>query len=430
VVKVLSSSGWLLSERAITLALNFLVSIVLARYLGPRDFGSLSYALAFVALLGTIPYLGFGAVVVQELVRKPGQHDETMGVVFYSKLAAASLAFGLANVIAYFVIQEPINRLLVLLISFSMLFDASVGLRLHFEARTQAAPVVAVASAANAFGAIARVGAVILMAPLWFFGAIVSIQSAIAAFGFWVIYRNSVGSGSRLLFTRMRARELFGKSWPLIISAAAATIYLKVDQFMLGQMRGMRDVGTFAVAARLSEVWYTLPIAVASSFFPRLIELRSADPARYRRRMQDSVRYLFWLGVLIALPISLLAQPVMTFLFGDPYAVSGTILAIHIWACPAVFMGIAVEKWFVAEDLLKFLIGRQLISALINVLLNLLLIPPFGGVGSAVATVVAYTFAYYLSCFTSSRTRPAGIWMSEAIVWPVIRWRQRKQSSG
>jgi Na+-driven multidrug efflux pump len=83
-------------------------------------------------------------------------------------------------------------------------------------------------------------------------------------------------------------------------------------------------------------------------------------------------------------------------------------------------MGMMVEKWLVSEDLLKFFIGRQLVSAALNVLLNLALIPKFGGVGSAVATVIAYTFAYYLSCFTSSKTATAGRWMSEAMIWPVL----------
>jgi O-antigen/teichoic acid export membrane protein len=80
----------------------------------------------------------------------------------------------------------------------------------------------------------------------------------------------------------------------------------------------------------------------------------------------------------------------------------------------------AIEKWLVAEDLLKFLVWRQLLSAGANVGLNLLLIPAYGGVGAAVATVASYTLAYYLSCFTDRRTMPAGVWMSQAIAWPLL----------
>jgi PST family polysaccharide transporter len=422
--KALSSSAWLLSERAVTLLSNFIVSILLARYLGASDYGSLSYALAFVALLATIPYLGFGGVVVQELVRNPANRRETMGVVMYSKIAAALMAILLANVIAQLVVHDPRDRLLVLLVSFSMLFDVSLGLRMHFEALTDARSVVLVASGTNIVGALARVGAIALAEPLWVFAVIVSIQSALAAAGYIAIYRRSAAGSSRLYFSVNHARFLFSKSWPLIISAAAATIYLKIDQFMLGQMRSMVDVGTYAIAARLSEVWYVVPVAIVSSIFPRLVELRAHSRGKYVARMRESIRYLFWLGFLVAVPVSVIAEPLVTGLFGEEYRSAGTILAIHVWACPAVFMGMIVEKWMVTEDLLKFLIGRQLAGAAVNVLLNLILIPRFGGVGSAVATVIAYTLAYYLSCFSSPRTRIAGIWMTQSIVWPLL-WLSR-----
>lgn len=417
--RALSSSGWLVGERLISLGLSFVVSILLARYLGPNDFGALSYSLAFILLLATIPALGFGPVVVKDLVRHPHRHDETIGVVIYLKLAAAVLAFLMANAIAQIVVTDATNRLLIFLMSFSLLFEAVVGLRLHFEALTEARPVVAIASSANILGALARVVAIALAAPLWLFAAIVSVQAALAAAGYAAIYRRSVARSVRLAFSGAHARELLGESWPLIISGVAATVYLKVDQFMLGQMRGMSDVGIYAIAARLSEVWYVLPMAIVSSAFPRLIELRSTDARKYRRRMQESVRYLFWIGIAIALSIALISQPLITLLFGYEYQTAGTILAIHVWACPAVFMGMAIEKWLVAEGALKFIMGRQIAAAIANVCLNLVLIPRYGGIGAAVATVVCYTLAYYLSCFGSRRTRDAAIWMTKAILWPI-----------
>ncbi|WP_155265115.1 flippase [Sphingomonas segetis] len=419
--KALTSSAWLLTERALTLLLNFAVSILVARYLGPTSYGSLSYAIAFVALLSTISYLGFGGIVVQELVRDRETHSDTMGVVIYSKLAAALFAVVLGNAIAALVVHDGRDRLLVLLISISMLFDVAIGLRLHFEARTESLAVAMVASASSALGAIARVSAVAVAAPVWVFALIISIQSAIACLGYVFVYRRSVGPSSRLTFRLNRAKYLFNKSWPLIISFSAATIYLKIDQFMLGQMRGMADVGTYAIAARVSEVSYVVPVVIVASVFPRLVELRTVDASKYRRRMRESIRYLFWLGMLVAVTVSFIARPLISWLFGEEFRAAGTILAIHVWACPAVFMGMIVEKWFVTEDLLKLFIGRQLMSAAVNVGLNFLLIPKFGGVGSAVATVVAYTLAYYLSCFTSRKTAQAGIWMSEAIAWPLIR---------
>lgn len=429
VQKALKSSAWLLGERGLILLLNFLVGILLARYLGPDQLGSLSYAIAFIGLLSTIPYLGFAGVVVQQLIQQPQSRDKIMGAVLWSKLAAAVLAFLLGNAIAQFIVDDVRERLLVLLISASMLFDVATSLRLHFEARTESRSIVVVSSLSGIAAAIARLGAIVVEAPLWVFAAIISAQSALAAIGYLAIYERRTGASALLRFNFVEARNLLAKSWPLILSSAMATIYLKIDQFMLGQMRDMASVGTYAVAARISEIWYLIPAAVSTSMFPRLVELKKSDSARYESRIRESLRYLFWLSLLIAIPVSLAAPLIITRLYGEAFREAGVILAIHIWACPAVFMGTALQKWFIAEGLLKYLIRRQLMSAAVNVGLNLLLIPRYGGIGAAVATVAAYTLAYYLSCFTSRRTAPGGWWMTEAMLWPLLRFISRVRAS-
>lgn len=428
IIKAVHNTAWQLLERMTTLFLNFLVAILVARYLGPEDFGSLNYAIAFVALMSTISHLGFGGVVVEQLVRDRASQTDVMGTVFWAKGAAALIAIILANLLAALFADRNSERLLVLLISFSMLFDVSAATRLIFEARRDLRRVALVTSGSAVLIALARVIAVATRAPLWAFAALVSVQAMLTALGYLWTYSRHVDKNLRLPFRRHHAVQLLRKSWPLILSVAAATVYLKVDQFMLGQMLGMTSVGIYSVASRLSEFWYAIPIAVATSVFPSLVELKSSDPEKYERRIKQSIRYLLWASLLIAGPVSLLAPTLIVRLYGEPYRDAGIILAIHVWACPAVFMGTMVEKWFVIEDLLKFLIGRQLMSAAVNVGLNLLLIPRYGGAGAAIATVISYTLAYYLSCFTSSRTAPAGHWMNEAIFWPLLYVRRRLRS--
>ena len=422
--KALDSAGWLVVERVTVLLLNFLVGILVARYLAPEAYGTLSYAVALVGLLAALPYLGLAGTVVQQLVLERERQAEIMGTVMWSKAAAGLAALLLANLVAALAVQDGDTRLLVFLVSLSLLFDASSGIRLVFESRTDVRHLALATSFAGVAAAMARVAAVALHAHLWVFAAMVAIQSALTAFGYIVLYRRFIDKGLHFPFSKARAKLLFAKSWPLIVSSAAASIYLRIDQFMLGEMLGMASVGTYAVAARLSEVWYLLPTAIATAIFPRLVQLKESDPAKYEQRIRESLRYLFWLSLLIAVPVTFLATPLIVTLFGEPYREAGLILAIHVWACPAVFMGQIIEKWFVTEDLLKYLIGRQLMAAAVNVGLNLALIPRYGGAGAAVATVISYTLAYYVSCFTSKRTAQAGRWMTEAMFWPLLRLRR------
>lgn len=422
--KAMDSAGWLVVERVTTLLLNFLVGILVARYLAPESFGALNYAIALVGLLSALPYLGLAGTVVHQLVLERDRQEEIMGTVLWSKAAAGLLALLLANLISLLAVSDGETRLLIFLVSLSLLFDASSGIRLIFEARVNVRHLALATSFAGIATAIARVVAVAMQAPLWVFAAMVAVQSALTAAGYFLLYRQIVDKGMHLPFRWERARQLLATSWPLIIATGAAAIYLRIDQIMLGEMLGMASVGTYAAAARLSEVWYVLPTAIGTAIFPRLVELRASDRAKYEQRIKQSLRYQFWLSLLIAVPVTLVAPLLIVTLYGEAYREAGLILAIHVWACPAVFMGKTIEKWFIAEDLLKFLIGRQLMAAAVNVGLNLVLIPAYGGAGAAVATVISYTLAYYLSCFTSKRTAQAGKWMTEAVIWPLLPRRQ------
>ena len=104
-----------------------------------------------------------------------------------------------------------------------------------------------------------------------------------------------------------------------------------------------------------------------------------------------------WLGISIALPTTIFADHIVRFLFGQNYLPAADVLKIHIWACVFVFLGIACGKWFIAENLQKYSLYRTLSGAILNIILNLVLIPIFGIRGAAFSTVVSYFSAAYLS---------------------------------
>ena len=116
--------------------------------------------------------------------------------------------------------------------------------------------------------------------------------------------------------------------------------------------------------------------------------------------------------------VSLAATPLIVLLFGMAYQDAGIVLSIHIWTCPLVFIGVILQKWFLAERLLVHSFSRHLLGAIMNFALNLWLIPLWGAAGAAVATLISYSFASFWGCFLSKRTFLVGVWMVEAILTP------------
>jgi O-antigen/teichoic acid export membrane protein len=220
-------------------------------------------------------------------------------------------------------------------------------------------------------------------------------------------------------FSFVLAKTLLSQSWPLIISSFGSVIYLKIDQLMLAQMTTDASVGIYSVAVRLSEVWYFIPMAIATSFFPSLLKTREQGIEIYHSKLQKVYDLLVYAALILAIPITFLATPVIKILYGNAYEESGLILSIHIWASVFIFMRALLSKWLIAENMFIFSLVTHASGAIINILFNLLLIPKFGGVGAAIATLISYATASYFALFLHSQTWVMGLMMTKAMLAPI-----------
>jgi O-antigen/teichoic acid export membrane protein len=248
--------------------------------------------------------------------------------------------------------------------------------------------------------------------------------------GVLAIFTRQGHSPLRWRFGRVRARELFGEAWPLVFAALGAVLYLRIDQVMLGQMTSSREVGIYAAASRLSEVWYFIPVLIVASTFPYLLRLRAADRKSYSARLQQLYDLLAWLGLTVAVGVSMAAPWLVTFLFGDDYLESSPILQVHVWAAVFIFMRAAFSKWLIAERLLAYSLVTQGTGAVVNILANLVLIPLWGGMGAAWATLISYAVASYFALLFFPRTRPAAAMMTRAMLAPLRYLRMSRMTSG
>jgi len=115
----------------------------------------------------------------------------------------------------------------------------------------------------------------------------------------------------------------------------------------------------------------------------------------YYKRLQQLFTAVSILAYSVAIPVTFLATPIVTLLYGQKYAEAGAILNIHIWAGLFVSLGVARETWLVTEGLMKFSAATAAAGAVVNIVLNYFLIPHYGGLGAAIATVIAQIISAY-----------------------------------
>jgi PST family polysaccharide transporter len=139
----------------------------------------------------------------------------------------------------------------------------------------------------------------------------------------------------------------------------------------------------------------------------------------YRQRMRMCLAAFALVATAIAVFITIFAGPIVLTLFGEQYGGAAAILQIHIWGGIFIFQRAVASKWMIAEDLFMFSFVSHGVGALLNIVLNLVLIPHWGAIGSAVATVISYAGASYLFTFCSRRTWPMARMMTETMLLPL-----------
>jgi PST family polysaccharide transporter len=256
------------------------------------------------------------------------------------------------------------------------------------------------------------------------FAVLFAFDQILLSVMFYVLYRRRFGQVQWRQASPAYGLKLLRQSSWLVMSALAATLNLKVGQLMLGELVSRQATGIYAVASRLSEVWYFLPDALMAAFFPRMLDLRKSSATDYQVLMQRLCDALFVGSTLLAGVVTVFAAPVIKLLYGAAYAESAAVLSIHVWAGVFVFMRALFSRWLIAEGLLKYSLMSHGAGALVNVALNFLLIPAHGPIGAAISALLAYLVSSYLCLMLFSRTRPmAGMMTRSLLLLPTAGYR-------
>lgn len=398
--------GWLFLDRLLRMGVGLIVGVWVARYLGPEQFGLLSFAIAFAGLFGAMATMGLHEVVVRDLIRDSATQDQTLGAAAILQAAGGLLAYGLMLAVIFWMRPEDsLAKLLVAIIGAATLFKISDVAVYWFEAHVQSKYAVWTQNGAFLAFAAVKMALILSNASLPAFALATTAEALVAALGLVLVLRLR-GVDVHLLRARFeRIPRLLADSWPLLLSAVMVTIYMRIDQIMLGQMVDDKAVGIYSAAVRISEIWYFVPLAIVASVFPAILEAKKHGESLYRDRLQRLYCIMVWLSIVVAVSMTFLSKFIVTLLFGAPYADAASILAIHLWAAPFVFLGVASGKWFVIENRQLLSLQRTALGVASNIALNSIFIPKWGGVGAAWATVISYGIAAMFADLLQRETR-------------------------
>lgn len=413
----LDNTLWIMGDKFLGLGITFFITVIIARYLGPTNFGIYSYVMSIVSLFAIAGHMGLSGLVIREIVKHPEDRSLILGTTFVLKLTGMTV--GYIGILIYALVYEGLGSIEFLLIAVA---GSTLVLRCFdvidywFQAFVQAKYV----SIANIIGlsiaSAAKLIFVFLGLGLTYFilANILQVVALSLILLFLYLIKSDL-SIRRWGFSWQKAKELLSQGWLVYLGSIFAILNLKIDQVMLKWYQGAEQVGIYAVAAQLSEAWYFIPTAIVASFFPKLIELKKHDFDMYQLRLQQLFSLLFLIALIVAIVVSLSGELIISIFFGEQYSVSSNILKIHIWAAIFIFMRAVFSRWILIENVLIFSLFTQGFGAFINVLLNYFWINEYGAIGAAYATLFSYASSSFIALLFYKKTRPIFLMMCKAL---------------
>lgn len=410
----------MITFRATKMVVMLLIGVWVARYLGPSSFGVLSFGIAWVSLFSIFSRLGLQNIVVREIVANPDETPSIVGSAFALRLVGGFLCVLLAaGIYAIFYQNTDSTQLAVILVvGIAQVFLAGEVFEYWFQSQIQWKYVFIARTAALLASGGARVVFILLdFSVLWI--AAGTVVEAVLLFALlYALYRRQTSSGYRWKVKLKKAAELLHYSWPVLLSSIAVVIYMRIDQVMIGSMLQSSDVGTYSAAVRVSEAWYMIPAAVIQSLSPKIIDARKKDHKLYEKRIVQLLATVIWFSIAAAVIMTIIGPTVIRVAFGEAYEGAASVLQVHFWAGAFVAMGGAIGQWFLAEHLLKIKLYRTICGAVTNLGMNFVLIPLFGILGAAIATIISQAVADYFSTLFFKRSLPAVRLLNRGILYP------------
>ena len=226
------------------------------------------------------------------------------------------------------------------------------------------------------------------------------------------------------------------ESWPFMASAIVAMVYWRTDTITLTAMVGVGAAGVYNAAGRLTEGLLLVPSTYREAIYPNLSRTFLTDPEGYKETTRHSYKYLIALALPVAVGTSLLANPIVRFIYGDQYQGTEIVLAIIIWALATIFIREFTAGQLFSMNKQKSVLSANLTAAILNVILNITLIPYYSWIGASVAMVASAAVSMGMNLWTVKRTSPGslkrlGMFRSfaSAAVLGVALWLAREYTS-
>lgn len=389
--------SWLLLGRIYSMAIGILLNVLMVRYLGPERNGVYNYAVSYVTVFNGLSLMGIENVITKEFKKGIRDTGDIMVSSILIRCMGCLLSFG-SLMISFCFFQMEASRIWMILISalpcIANIFSGVTG---WFYARSLTKFIAIAQAIAHTVCVLLKIVLVLTGGSIQSFLVATAAETFIVLLVEWLCFFKRIKISHE--FKWATCSYLLIQGLPIIIGSIAHLIFMKVDQLMIGEILGDYELGIYSVAVRIAELWYFVPTMIVSVLLPYLVELKEKDYEAFMCRMQKYMSMLVMLGYLSGFLTTLAAKPLIIVLYGREYVSAAPILCVYIWAGVFINMSELRGSYFVIMEYTKYSLICNVVGAITNIAVNVLLIPIMGSIGAAIATLISYALYAYISSY-------------------------------
>ena len=401
---------WVLIEKLVRLSVIFCFFSFVSQKLSVYDFGIFSLSQTITTLIIGVVAFGLDNVLIKEFSSSE-KINKIFATAIFFRLALSLLAVIL--LILFFSLSEYefIYKLVFVASSLSIIFQTQTIYYSYYQAVSKSVIITKTSLFALMISSAIKILLLYFNAGMVFYALSFSLDYLLSFLCIYYIshkYERCLNFGFNNFDLRL-LKELIRQSLPILISTIIIMIYTRIDQFMIARYLGIEQVAIFSVAVRISDAYMFIPMAISASFLPMV----SKEPTKENIQKYFDLTHFF--TIASAIFVIALVPVVVNLFFGERYVSSIHTVYIIVIANVVSALGAVSSNVLIVRDLSYLRIYRAVYGLVINVLLNIYMIPNYGIIGAAYSSLLSQIIAAWLANFLSINTRDLFFWQSRSI---------------
>ncbi|EEM2504316.1 TPA: flippase [Salmonella enterica] len=393
--KIVHNAGWLLFDKFVRLAFGLFVGVWVARYLGPKTYGELTYVVTLISFFQVIALLGLDSILVRDIANNKREANKILGSALFMRLGAGILS--LLSIVFFVWIFNGYNiAILTLLAGGGLVFQCIDTIDIWFQSQSQSKRTVIAKLCSYTITNILRVTCILTNCPLWSFALLLSVDAMLSSIALCYAYR-TYKTAEKWKPALKKCKDLLSESWPFLISGVSVILYMRVDQIIIRNILGEKELGVYAASLQFSVLWGFVPFTLSVSIAPYIIRKKKEGLDVYYNALKNTFLLFSALGWGITLFVAALSPFIINAVLGAEYSSGTSVLAVHVITNLFICLGVAQNLWIVNEKKGLLILYKSITGLIVCFISNFILIPIYGIEGAAISAVISQLSACILS---------------------------------